>query len=92
VKQYIKVLSLIILGLALFIPLASSFPDGLESVAGTLGIEVGETLWQGVMPDYSIPLIGNSYVSTFVSGVLGTLLVLAVAFIVGEAITKSNTP
>ena len=91
-KQYIKVISLLIVGLALLIPLASTFPDGLESVAETLGIEVTEPLWRGVMPDYSTPLIGNAYVSTFVSRVLGILLVLVVAFIVGKAITKSNTP
>ena len=90
-KEYIKVLSLIILGLALFIPLASTFPDGLESISETLGIEVGESLWQGVMPDYSMSLIDNAYVSTFFSGVLGTLLVLVVAFIVGKALTKSST-
>ncbi len=90
-KGYIKVLFLILVGLALFIPLASNFPDGLESVAETIGIEVGEPLWRGVMPDYSMPLIDDAYVSTFLSGVLGTLLVLVVAFIVGRAATKKGS-
>jgi hypothetical protein len=91
-KEHVKVLFLILVGLALFIPLASTFPDGLESVAEALGIEVAETLWPGVMPDYSVPLIDNAYVSTLVSGILGSLLVLVVAFVVGKALTKSNAP
>jgi cobalt/nickel transport protein len=89
-KEYIKVLFLILVGLALFVPLASTFPDGLETIAETLGIKASEPLWRGVMPDYSMPLIDNAYVSTSLSGVLGTLLVLVVAFIVGKAITKSS--
>ncbi len=89
-KQYVKVFFLIILGLALFIPLASNFPDGLESVAEALRIEIGEPLWHGVMPDYSTSLIDDSYISTFISGAFGTLLVLAVAFIVGAAVTRKN--
>jgi hypothetical protein len=89
-KEHVKVLFLILVGLALFIPLASTFPDGLESVAEALGIEVAERLWHGVMPDYSVPLIDNAYVSTLVSGILGSLLVLVVAFVVGKALTKST--
>jgi uncharacterized membrane protein len=92
VKGYIKVIILMIFGLALFIPLASTFPDGLESVAETIGIEVREPLWRGVMPHYSVALINNAYVSTLISGLLGIMLVLAVAFIVGKALTKSRAP
>jgi uncharacterized membrane protein len=89
-KGYIKAIILIIVGLALFVPLASTFPDGLESVAKTLGIEVHEPLWRGLMPDYNVPLIDNAYFSTLLSGVIGTMLVLVVAFIVGKAVTKSS--
>ncbi len=89
-KEYLKTLFLIIAGLAFFIPLASTFPDGLESVAEKIGIEVGEPLWGGIMPDYRVPSIDNAYVSTFLSGALGTLLVLLAAFIVGKAVARSS--
>ena len=84
-KAYIKTIILIALGLAVLIPLASTFPDGLETVAETVNIEEYETMWPGLMPDYSISMIENSYVSTFFAGMLGTLMVLAVAFFVGKA-------
>ena len=34
--------------------------------------------------------VDNAHISTFISGFLGTMLVLVVAFIVGEAVTKSS--
>jgi len=89
-KGYVKAVILIIFGLALLLPFASTFPDGLETVAETFGIEEHEPLWQGPMPDYSLPFVDNPYASTFLSGVLGILLVLVVAFIVGKAVAKSS--
>lgn len=91
-KGYIKAIMLTVLGLALFVPLASTFPDGLESVAETLGIEGHEPLWQGLMPDYSLPSISNVYVSTFLSGLAGTLIVLVFAFLVGKTLTRGRSP
>lgn len=87
---YHKAVILTVLGLLLLIPYASTFPDGLETVAETLGIEEHESLWQGLMPDYTLPSISNPYVSTFVSGLLGTLLVLIVAFFVGKTLAKNS--
>jgi hypothetical protein len=89
---YLKAIILTVLGLSLFIPLASTFPDGLETVAETFDVGEHGRFWQGIMPDYSLPWISNAYVSTFMSGVLGTLLVLAIAFFVGKALTKNSEP
>ena len=83
---------LIALGLVVLIPFASTFPDGLETVAETINIEEYETMWPSLMPDYSISMIENSYVSTFFAGMLGTLMVLAVAFFVGEAMAVKRRP
>lgn len=90
-KGYIKAIILMLLGLALFVPLASTFPDGLETVAETLGIEEHEPMWQGLMPDYTVPHISNAYASTLLSGLAGTLIVLVFAFLVGKTLTRRNT-
>jgi hypothetical protein len=42
------------------------------------------------MSDYAIAAIGNPYVSTLLAGVLGTFMVLIVAFLLGKAITPKN--
>jgi len=91
-KGHIKAIILTVLGLALFVPLASTFPDGLETVAETLGIEEHEPLWQGLMPDYTFSSMSNAYVSTFLSGLAGTLIVLVFAFFVGKALTRGSAP
>jgi len=89
-KRYLKPLILILVCLAVFIPFASNAPDGLERVAGTLGIEEHTPTWIGPMPDYTLPAIGNAHVSTLLAGTFGVFLVLGVAFILGMAITKPN--
>ena len=89
-KAYIKVIILTLICLAVLTPLASDFPDGLEKVAETLGIEEHDPAWKGLMPDYTLPTIDNPYISTFVAGTFGVFLVLGVAFILGIVITKSS--
>lgn len=90
-KKYFAAIALILIFLAIFIPLASSSPDGLEKVAATFGIEEHELFWKGIMPDYSVEAIADPYVSTLLAGVSGTLLVLFAAFILGTAIVKKPT-
>ena len=73
--------------LAVFIPLASSNPDGLERVVETYGVEEGTSFWNGIMSDYAVGAINNPYISTLVAGAFGTLLVLAAAFLLGKVIS-----
>lgn len=87
-KGYFKALILILLSLAVLIPFASEFPDGLEKVAEALGIEENEPLWKGLMPDYQLPIMDTPYVSTLAAGIFGVFLVFCVAFILGMAISK----
>lgn len=91
-KGNVEAIVLLLLGLTLFIPLASTFPDGLETVAETLGIEEDEPTWQGLMPNYTLRPINNAYGSTFVSGLAGTLIVLVFAFLVGKTLTRDSRP
>ena len=66
--------------LALFSPLASPHPDGLERVAEDLGFieRAQEPLYQ-VIPDYVFPGISNEALATIAAGVVGTLIVYGIA-------------
>jgi len=90
-RKHLGILTFTLIGLAILIPFASNAPDGLEKVAEALGIEEHEPVWSGLMPDYSLPAIDNSYISTLLAGVFGTILVFGIAYILGKAITKPST-
>jgi hypothetical protein len=90
VKGYVKPIILILVFLAILIPFASEAPDGLEKVVETFGVEEHEPLWIGLMPDYTMPAIENSYASTLMAGIFGTILVLGVSYTVGMAIAKKG--
>jgi hypothetical protein len=59
------------------------YSEPLENVAGKLGVEEGEPIWSGIMPDYTIPGI-NVYVGTLIAGAVGTLITLGLAYAVGK--------
>jgi cobalt/nickel transport system permease protein len=66
--------------LAVLSPLASAHPDGLEWVAGQKGfLEAARAPLYNLIPDYVFPGISNGVLATIVAGVLGLLLVFAVA-------------
>jgi cobalt/nickel transport system permease protein len=68
-------------------PLASGFPDGLEWVAGETGfLETARDAPFELLPDYTIPLLGETPLSTILAGVLGALLVAAIAVLVARAL------
>jgi cobalt/nickel transport protein len=90
VKGYFKPLIFILVFLAILLPFASEAPDGLEKVVETLGVEEHEPVWSGFMPDYTLPVISNSYASTLLAGVFGTLLVLSLSYTMGMAITRKE--
>jgi len=92
-KKHLLFVGLVLVFLAVFIPFASSNPDGLETVANALGLKPREPFWNGLMADYTVAAVGDSYVSTFLAGAFGTLMVLAVSFLLGTAVKpKKNEP
>jgi hypothetical protein len=92
-KHVVAVVIAIMVFLAVFIPLASSSPDGLERVVENFGIEEATPIWNGLMSDYTIAAIANPYISTLLAGILGTLMVLVASFILEKVITpKKQTP
>jgi hypothetical protein len=89
-KDSTKVLLAVIVGLAILLPFTSAYPDGLERVAQNVGIEETEGPWHGLMPDYRLPAVENQYFSTLTSGLVGILLVLVFAFLVGRISTRKR--
>lgn len=71
--------------LAVFSPLASSHPDGLEWVAEQTGfLDLAQDALYNVMPDYVVPGINDPNMATIAAGILGLLIVFGVAFGVGR--------
>ena len=89
-KYFILVFSIIVF-LAIFIPLASNNPDGLEKIVQTSGVNEQKPLWTGLFTDYSILFIGNSYLSTLIAGIVGTMLVLIVSLFVAKVIVPKKS-
>jgi cobalt/nickel transport system permease protein len=66
------------LAVVMLTPLASADPDGLERVAEDIGfIEQGAEPPYAILPDYTIPFLGESALSTIVAGAIGGLIVAA---------------
>lgn len=83
---------IITIALVLLSPLASADPDGLERVAEDVGfLAQGQAAPYNILPDYTIPFLGESAVSTIVAGVVGVLVVAAVAYGLGRLVTRSAT-
>ena len=75
----------------LFIPLASSNPNGLEKVVQDFGAKEQKPIWDGLMTDYSVSFINNSYASTLLAGIIGVILVFVAALILNKTlISKKN--
>jgi cobalt/nickel transport system permease protein len=85
------VAGLIIALLVVFLaPLASADPDGLERIAmdmGFIGQGVGASYQ--IFPDYTIPFLGETAISTILAGVIGMLVVAALTVIAVRLLRRS---
>lgn len=74
----------IALGLTLLAPLASADPDGLERITEGLSApgmaDVPQVPAVNILPDYTIPILGNTGLSTVLAGVIGVLVVFGAAY------------
>ncbi len=76
------------IGIALFItlfsPFASSDPDGLEKVAEDKEfIDEAKGPSYEIIPDYTFPGVENERLATILSGIVGVLIVAAIALGLG---------
>ena len=80
------------LGVVLLLaPLASPLPDGLEAVAEKLGFAGrAGALLSAPLADYEVAGWGGSAGSTILAGVAGTLLVFALARLVGRLVRSAS--
>ena len=81
---------MIALVVVLFSPLASTNPDGLNRVAMDLGFIGTARSGSGPFAGYVVPFLTAASASKIVAGVLGTLVVLAVAFFFGRTLQKKT--
>ena len=77
---------IIVLAVFLYVPTYIAGPDGLETFFETYGFTPPTQLWGGLLPNYTIPWIMNEWLTSFLSGVLGTLIVFAVAHFLGKVL------
>src|SRR4030042_3429640 len=77
--------------IALFSPLASSHPDGLERVAEDKGFsELADSPPYELISDYVFPWVENEHVATVLSGIVGVLIVAAVVFALGFVLARAG--
>jgi cobalt/nickel transport system permease protein len=82
---------IISLAVVLLSPLASAFPDGLERVAGDVGfLETAQDAPYQILPDYTVPFLGETALSTIVAGLIGALIVLGITVFTGRALQKKT--
>lgn len=83
---------ILVLVVVLFSPLASGSPDGLEWVAEQTGfLETAQDAPFQLLPDYTIPTLGESGVSTIVAGLIGALIVGGVVFAISRTLRRSQS-
>ena len=84
-RGWVVVGALISLAVVLISPLASGDPDGLERVAINMGfIDTGLSAPYSIIPDYTLPFLGETAFSTIAAGVIGGFVVGAIMMLVGR--------
>lgn len=82
---------LISLAVVFLSPMASADPDGLERVATDMGfINAGQSSQFQVIPDYTIPFLGSTPLSTILAGVVGVVIVLVLVFLAGRSLQRRS--
>jgi cobalt/nickel transport system permease protein len=84
-RNWVYIGGLIALVVVLFSPFASSDPDGLERVAMNIGfIDAGQSAPYSIIPDYTLPFLGETAFSTIMAGIIGVIVVGAVILLIGR--------
>jgi cobalt/nickel transport system permease protein len=72
-------------------PFASSDPDGLERVAGDLGfLQAGRAAPFSIIPDYAVPFLGETPLSTIFAGVMGLAVVGGIIALLGQGMKAKS--
>jgi len=72
-------------------PIASADPDGLERVAEDIGfLELGQSAPFQILPDYTVPFLGETALSTIVAGGVGALVLLGLMIVIGKLLKSKK--
>ncbi len=72
-------------------PMASANPDGLERVANDIGfLNAGQESPFKILPDYTIPILGETGLSTIIAGVVGAVIVFGILILIGRNLSNSK--
>jgi cobalt/nickel transport system permease protein len=75
----------------LLAPLASADPDGLERVAEDLGfLSLGMANPYNLIPDYTVPFLGETPLSTILAGLIGAAIVALVVILIARLINRQT--
>lgn len=78
---------------AAFSPLASGSPDGLEFIAEQQGfLAAALDAPYEILPDYTVPFIGNEALTTILAVAIGALLVFGAMVLVGRMAARRSAP
>jgi cobalt/nickel transport system permease protein len=70
-------------------PFASGDPDGLERVAEDIGfLDRGIDAPYQILPDYTVPFLGETALSTVVAGIVGAMVALGFMILLGSLLKK----
>jgi cobalt/nickel transport system permease protein len=78
--------------IALFLsPMASGNPDGLERVAQDLGF-LNQRLGSPyqILPDYTVPLFGDTALSTILAGIVGVVVIAGFIILIGRNLRRKG--
>lgn len=89
-KKFLITTIMIAIFLVVLIPFASNNPDGLEKVVVTYGAQEHQSIWNGIMADYSFFSIGNHYVSTLLASIFGVIAVLVAGLVLSKVMTSNE--
>ena len=81
---------LIALAVVLLSPLASTDPDGLNRVAMDLGFIANAQSGSGPLAGYTVPFLANASAAKILAGIIGALVVLALAFVAGRTLQNKS--
>lgn len=90
-RNWIWVGGIVALLVVLISPFASGDPDGLERVAEDLGfIGTGLDAPYSIIPDYTIPSLGETALSTILAGVVGIIVVAVIMILIGRGMKAKS--
>jgi cobalt/nickel transport system permease protein len=73
----------------LLVPLASPHPDGLERIAEDQGfLGQAQTALFSILPDYTVPGLEDTAVTTIAAGLIGVVLVFLAMWGLGALLTR----